>query len=71
MREAPVDVFCHRLYTALQQAGWEYAAFGSTGDFSQITDGTSKRIPACLGFRISVPSIPCRSRAYSGNFEVD
>jgi hypothetical protein len=31
MREASVDVFCHRLYTALQQAGWEYAAFWQHG----------------------------------------
>ncbi|TAX34432.1 hypothetical protein [Rhizobium leguminosarum] len=27
MRQAAVDDFCHRLYTALQQVGWEHAAF--------------------------------------------
>ncbi|QKK15253.1 hypothetical protein [Rhizobium indicum] len=27
MRQAPVDVFCHRLYTAPQQAGWGICGF--------------------------------------------
>ncbi|MGV4795958.1 hypothetical protein [Rhizobium sp. F40D2] len=71
MRQTPVDAVCHKLYTALQQREWDQVVFVSTVDFSQIADDASKRIRACWGFRISVPSIPCRSRAYSGNFEVD
>ncbi|WP_141514499.1 hypothetical protein [Rhizobium sp. M10] len=71
MRQTPVDAVYHRLYTALQQREWEQVVFVGTVDFSQIADGASKRIRARWGFRISVPSIPCRSRAYSGNFEVD
>ncbi|MGO7726387.1 MazG nucleotide pyrophosphohydrolase domain-containing protein, partial [Rhizobium ruizarguesonis] len=35
-----------------EEAG-DMRLFGSKGDFYQITHGTSKRIPACLGFRIS------------------
>ncbi|MBB4574187.1 hypothetical protein [Rhizobium lentis] len=71
MRHTPVDAVYHRLYTAAQQREWEQVVFISTVDFSQIADGASKTIRACWGFGISVPSITCRSRAYSGNFEVD
>ncbi|MBY3173376.1 hypothetical protein HFO27_01700 [Rhizobium leguminosarum] len=51
MRQAAVDVFCHKLYTALQQAGWEYAAFlAARVTFLKSLTARAKEYPLAWAF---------------------